>query len=132
MVDTVPDNLAMAIGELKGAVSGLVTMLKDQNDAAAKNRSEFMEIFKGIRADNKEQADMLAQHMKEDSVMYSTVVQLATWRKDAEDRMDASEKKIDTLWDTNNNQKGFIAAIGLIGSIIGGGIVASIEYVKGH
>jgi hypothetical protein len=126
MADESPNgSLQLAVGELKGAVTGLATMLADQNKTSSDFRKEMMDVFKGMRADYKEQAALLTQHIREDNEIKSIVAEHAAWKRDA-------EAKVEQMWDRNNSQRGFIAAIGLIGSMIGGGIVAGVEYFRGH
>src|ERR1700722_1424816 len=107
MPDNPPETVALALGELKGTVNGLVRTLEDQNKTAAVSREEFMEIFKGIRADSKEQAVLLQSHIKEDNLHHSALLELMTWKKDA-------ELKVDSLWDFRQQNQGFLSATRLI------------------
>jgi hypothetical protein len=118
-------SLAMAVGELKGSFNTLAAMLQAQNESSSSyrkeqeartevSRTEFMRIFEGIRTDNKGTADLLAAHEK-------ALGNFADWKQTAEPR-------VNTLWDKSNNQNGIIATIGALGTIIGGGIVAVMEY----
>lgn len=116
MVEETPNNVGMAIGELKGLVSGLSTMLTQQNVSAASNREELMRYLKNTY-------DSLQEHIKEDAVINNAVIQLTKWQSDA-------SPKVDTLWDEKNSQRGFLAAVGLVGSIVGGIIVAGVEWLK--
>jgi hypothetical protein len=129
-----PETAALALGKLIGTVDSLVRTLDEQNKssakyreeqniAAAKSRDEFMEVFKGIRSDSKEQAKLLQDHMKEDSDNHNSLVEVMTWKKDA-------EPKVDNLWDNQNRQNGVMVACGIMGSVVGGAIVASIEFFK--
>ena len=133
MADT-PETAALALGKLIGTVEGLVRAIEEQNKTAAKtkeeqnqaamkSREEFMGIFKGIRDDNKDQAKLMQEHILEDNVHHGALLKLAAWQQDV-------GPKIDNLWDNQNRQKGAIVASGTIGSIIGGAIVAVIEFFK--
>src|SRR5579862_5765284 len=137
MGDT-PETAAMALGKLIATVDGLVKTLDEQNKtternrieqnaAAAKSREEFMDVFKGIRDDLKDQAKLIQEqakltqeHILEDNTHHSATLKLATWAEEV-------NPKIDALWDNQNKQKGAIVASGTIGSITGGAIVAIIE-----
>lgn len=123
MSENTPESTALALGTLIGTVNGLVQTLKDQNAASAKNREEFLEIFKGIRQDNKDNNDALQTHIKEDLIYHGAMNEFAIWKKD-------TESKVDNLWDNQNRQKGAVIASGTIGSVLGGAIVAAIEWLK--
>lgn len=134
-----PETSALALGKLIGTVGGLVdtikdqnvTMdknrgefiaaIKDQNDALNKNRDEFMDVFKGIREDSKESSKILQEHVKEDSIHHAALIELLTWKKEI-------EPKVDTLWDNKNKQTGFILALTSMGALIGGGIMGFIDW----
>lgn len=118
-----PESTALAIGKLMGTVESLVATLKQQNDTAAISRKEFMDMFQGIRDDNASQLKIMQEHFEEDRRHFQKTADLETWKVDA-------KPKIDALWDSQNTQKGWLLAVGTIGSMIGGGIVASIEYFK--
>lgn len=122
MADT-PESTALALGTLIGTVNGLVQTLKDQNSASAKNREEFLDIFKGIRQDNKDNNEALQKHIQEDLIYHGAMNEFSLWKKDA-------EPKVDDLWDRQNRQKGAIIASTSIGGLIGGAIVATIEWAK--
>lgn len=119
MADT-PESTALALGKLIGTVEGVMKTLEGQNIASAKSREEqnqtaiktreeFMEIFKGIREDNKEQG--------------KAVIELMNWRKTA-------EPDLNDLVNSQNRQKGAMAAMGFMGTLFGGSIMAIMEYLK--
>jgi len=116
MSDDQPNNVAMSIGELKGLVSGVTQMLTNQNISAADNKKEMMGFLKSTY-------DSLQEHIKEDTVINSAVIQLTKWQTDV-------DPKVNTLWDTQNRQKGWLLATGSISGIIGAGIVALVEFFK--
>lgn len=116
MTDEQPNNVGMAIGELKGIVSGVTQMLTQQNIAAAESKKEIMGYLKNTY-------DIMQEHIKEDAVINNAVVQLTKWQTD-------TDPKVSNLWDNQNKQKGWLLAMVGIGSIIGGGIVAAIEWFK--
>ena len=126
MADETPNgNLALAVGELKGSMSGIKTILENQDKASSEFRTQMAATFKDIQANTAKQADLLAQHIKEDAEIKSAVLQLVTWKAD-------SEKKIETLWDTNNKQTGFFDASKIMGGAlwgaISGAVVVGINY----
>lgn len=119
MADT-PETAALALGKLIGTVEGLVRSIdeqnktsairkKEQDDATALSRKEFMDIFEGIRDDSKETARIMAE--------------LMNWKKDV-------EPKVETLWDNQNKGMGAAWATGIFGTFIGGAIVTAAEYFK--
>lgn len=125
--DEQPNSMGMVVGELKGLVTGVQQMLNQQNIDSAKYRSEqatrevqsrqeFLEIFKGMRDDNKEQTKIL-QDAKD------SLSGFAVWQADV-------HPKIKALWDERNGQKGFIAAIVLFSSVVSGALVAAVEYFR--
>lgn len=134
MADSIPESSALALGRLIGTVEGLVRAIdeqnktsaarkKEQDEATVKSREEFMQIFQGMREDSKANQEALAEHIKEDLVYHGAMQEFATWKKDV-------EPKVDTLWDSKNRAQGAIVASGTIGSILGGTIVAVVEYFK--
>lgn len=122
MSDT-PESAALALGKLIGTVDGLVRTLNEQNQTASRSREEFMKVFEGIRSDNKEQAEILQAHMKDDNLHYQAILELMTWKKD-------TEPKVDDLWDSKNRQKGVVVATTAIGGFLGGLLVWAIEFFK--
>ena len=124
MADDTPNSaLALAVGNLTGNVSVLTKMLENQDKASAVSRAEIMDIFKGVRDDNKEQAEYLKKHIEEDAKVNQAVLELMTWKLDA-------KSKVDTLWDTKNRQAGAMTIMGILGSFVGGAFVAGIEWLK--
>ncbi len=134
MNDTPVTDQSLAIGTLIGTMNGVVKTLEEQNKTnaenqrrieatAAESRKEFMDVFKGMREDLKASNAIVQEHMKEDAAYHSAVVEITNWKKDA-------EPKVDTLWDGKNQQRGVLIATGTISSLIGGCVVAVIEYLK--
>jgi hypothetical protein len=122
MADT-PTNESLALGTLIGTMNGLAETLKEQNRTAAENRKEFIAIFEGIRSDNKANNDALQSHIKEDLIYHAAMNEFVTWKLE-------TKPKVDVLWDGKNQQKGALFATGSISGIIGGAIVAAIEYFR--
>lgn len=128
MTDIMADqSLALEVGKLTGTVNGLIDTLKsqnqvaaetrkEQNDTAEKSRAEFMEIFKGMREDIKSSNKLVQDHMQLDAPIHDTVRDM--------------EPKVATLWDNQNKQKGIFLAVGTVGTILGGVIVAGMEWLK--
>jgi hypothetical protein len=134
LADGTPESAALALGELIGTVKGLVRTLEEQNNTASKtreeqsiaataSRKEFLDVFEGIRQDNKEQAKLMNDHILEDGVHHAATLKLVAWQE-------VVNPKIENLWDNQNKQKGAIVASGTIGSIIGGAVVAAAEWFK--
>lgn len=117
-----PDSIALALGKLIGTVDGLSQTLKDQNTSAANNRNEFIKIFEGMRQDSKDAANVMASHIKEDNLHHQALLELMTWKKDA-------EPKVNDLYDNKNIAKGAVWASGLFGTFLGGAIVALLQWL---
>ena len=115
--------LALAVGTLTGNVSVLTKMLENQDKASATNRGEVMDIFRGVREDNKEQAEYLRKHIEEDAKVNQAVLELMTWKMDA-------KTKVDTLWDGKNKQIGAMGTVGILCGFMGGAIMAAIEWMR--
>lgn len=117
MADETPiTSLALSVGEMKGDMKGIKSILENQDKNSAEFRNSVMELFKGIREDFKDHGEKIQAH-------HQSLTELRNWKNGA-------EEKVDDLWDAKNNQKGFIAAITIAGSIIGGSIVAAIEWFR--
>lgn len=114
---------SLALGKLIGTVDGLVKAIDEQNKTAASSRIEFLKVFEGIRADNKEVVEALQEHVKEDLVYHGAMNEISLWKKD-------SEGKVDQLWDGQNRQRGFMVAVGLIAGAIGAALTYGIEWFK--
>ena len=122
MADEANQALAVAVGTLTGTVTAVMKTLDDQNKSSAINRQEFLKALEDNHKDTKEALSLLSMHIKEDSVMNQAVVELMTWKGKAEGR-------VDILWDTKNKQSGAAGVMGIIGSIIGGLLVAGVYLV---
>ena len=122
MADEANQALAVAVGTLTGTVTAVMKALDDQNKSSAINRQEFLKALEDNHKDTKEALSLLSTHIKEDSVMNQAVVELMTWKGKAEGR-------VDILWDTKNKQSGAAGVMGIIGSIIGGLLVAGVDLV---
>ena len=122
MADEANQALAVAVGTLTGTVTAVMKTLDDQNKNSAINRQEFLKALEDNHNDTKEALSLLSMHIKEDSVMNQAVVELMTWKGKA-------EGMVDILWDTKNKQSGAAGVMGIIGSIIGGLLVAGVDLV---
>ena len=122
MADEANQALAVAVGTLTGTVTAVMKALDDQNKSSAINRQEFLKALEDNHKDTKEALSLLSTHIKEDSVMNQAVVELMTWKGKA-------EGMVDILWDTKNKQSGAAGVMGIIGSIIGGLLVAGVDLV---
>jgi hypothetical protein len=116
-----PESIALALGKLIGVVDGLTRTLNDQNVSAAASRAEFLKVFAEMRQDSKDAAASMEAHIKDDTLHHQALLELMTWKKDA-------EPKIDDLYDTKNKGKGAVAASGIFGTFIGGCIMAAIGW----
>jgi phage shock protein A len=123
MAEDNPNSVGMAIGEMKGQLTGVMQMLTQQNITASDLRKEIAENKKEVMGYLKNTYDTLQAHVKEDAPVHNTVAQLVNWQQD-------TQPKVDTLWDNQNREKGWLLAMTGIGSIVGGGIVAAIEWFR--
>jgi hypothetical protein len=118
-----PESSLVALGTLIGTVQGVVKAIDEQNKTAATNRVEFLKVFEGIRADNKEVVLALQSHVKEDQEVHGLVVDIKTWKEDA-------EPKVNQLWDGKNRLTGIIIGVGSLGGIFGAFLTLLIQYFK--
>jgi excinuclease UvrABC nuclease subunit len=132
MTDTLPEPSGLALGKLIGTVESLVKTVEtqntafikaidDQNKLTLKNRDDFMDIFKGIRDDNKDFAVKMETHVKDDGDVHSIVLELKKWK-------DTAAAKVDQLWDFHQQNKGFLTATRLLTASVGGLAVAVAEH----
>ena len=118
-----PESSLVALGTLIGTVQGIVKATEEQNKTAATTRLEFLDVLKGIRADNKEVVTELRDHVKIDAAVHVDVAEIKTWKADA-------EPKIETLWDSKNKVTGIVIGVGGIGSFVGAGVTLIVQYFK--
>ena len=129
-----PESVALALGKLIGNVEGLTRTLteqnitaaarkKEQDEAAIKNRDEFMTVFKEIRDDIRITNSSMQSHIEDDNNKHQIIAELKNWK-------DEVAPQINTMWDNTNKGKGAAWASGIFGTFIGGIIVTAIEYFK--
>lgn len=94
---------SQTIGELIGTVSGLKMSFESMQRNQDKNRDEFMAVFKGIRDDNKELANFIQDHIKDDDAIKSIVTNLTDWKA-------SIESQHTQLWDNKNIHGGMWGA----------------------
>ena len=122
MSDEANQALAVAVGTLTGTVTSVMKTLDDQNKNSAINRQEFLKALEENHKDTKETLALLSQHVKDDSITNQAVVELMSWKRDA-------STKVDVLWDGKNKQAGAVGVFGLLGTIVGGLFVATVEWM---
>lgn len=118
-----PESAVLALGKLIGTVDGLVKAIDEQNKTAASSRMEFLKVFEGIRSDNKEVVTALEDHVREDLIYHGAMNEFVNWKKEA-------EAKVDTLWDNQNKQRGFLVAVGIAAGFLGSFITGIWEWYK--
>lgn len=115
--------MAQAMGRMEGMMTGITQTLAQQNITAADLKKEIHDNKTEVMAYLKTNLDKQDIHAAADNIVHNTVNQLAEWQKD-------TEPKVAQLWQDRAGQKGFIAAIMGIGTILGGAIVTAVEYFK--
>ena len=118
-----PESSLVALGTLIGTVQGVVKAIDEQNKTAATNRVEFLKVFEGIRADNKEVVAALQAHVSDDLLVKGDVIEIKSWKEDA-------EPKVKELWDSKNKIAGIIIGVGSLGGLAGAGLTLLVEYFK--
>jgi hypothetical protein len=118
-----PESSLVALGTLIGTVQGVVKAIDEQNKTAAINRTEFLKVFEGIRADNKEVVSALQSHVKEDQVVHGDVADIKNWKA-------VAEPKVDTLWDSKNKIAGMVIGVGSLSGVAGATLTLLVQYLK--